>query len=122
MQIKFENIKLGLNQTKNPLFFQLGLHIDDAKARAAGLRHGGMAFCLVAKDELEALMGKGYKPFSLATIEGEFREDDNIDPTKPTLLKFDLTSFSFAGGAGNWSEILSAEPPKRNEPEAPKGL
>jgi len=122
MQIKFENIKLGLTQTKNPLFFQLGLHIDDAKAKEAGLTHGGMAFCLVAKDELKALMGAGFKPFALANIEGEFREDDNIDPTKPTLLKYDLMSFTFKGGMGSWDEILQAPPPKKEEAPAPKGF
>lgn len=122
MQIKFENVKLSVSQTKNQLFFQLGIHINKETAQANGLTHDGMAFSLVAKDELKALMGVGFKPFSLATIEGEFREEENIDPTRPSLIKFDLMSFNFKGGMGEWTELLNAEPPKAKEPEAPKGF
>lgn len=111
MEIKFENIRLSLNQTKNPLFFQIGVHVDEKKAKEVGLSHGGMAFALVAKDELKALMGAGFKPFSLATVTGEFREEENIDPTRPTLIKFDILSFTFKGGMGTWEEILAAPAP-----------
>ena len=52
--MKLENIKLSIGQTKNPQFFQLSFHIDDAKAAEARLSHGGRAFCVVAKDELKA--------------------------------------------------------------------
>ena len=121
MEIKFESIRLSLNQTKNPLFFQVGVHVDEKKAKEAGLSHGGMAFALVAKDELKALMGSGFKPFSLATIAGEFREEENIDPTRPTLLKFDLLSFTFKGGMGTWEEILTAPAPVK-VPEDTKGF
>jgi len=120
---KFENIKLSLSQTKNPLFFQLGLHLTDEKAKELGLSHGGMAFCLVSKDELKAMMGAGYKPFALATIEGEFREEENQDPMRPKLLKYELCSFTFKGGMGTWEEILNAPAIKKDDkPEAPKGF
>ena len=111
MEITFENARLSLSQTKNPLFFQVGIRVDEKKAKDAGLSHPGMAFALVAKDELKALMGAGFKPFSLATVTGEFREEENIDPTRPTLIKFDLLKFTFKGGMGSWEEILVAPTP-----------
>lgn len=121
MEIKFENVRLSLNQTKNPLFFQIGIHVDEKKAKESGLSHPGMAFALVAKDELKALMGAGFKPFSLATVAGEFREEENIDPTRPTLIKFDLISFTFKGGMGSWDEILTAPAPVK-APEGTQGF
>ena len=106
--MKLENIKLSISQTKNPMFFQLSFHLGEDKAKEAKLSHGGRAFCVVAKDELKALMGAGFKPFSLAGVEAELREEDNIDPTKPSLLKFDLLSAQFRGGMGDWTELLNA--------------
>ena len=120
--MKLENIKLSIGQTKNPQFFQLSFHLDDAKAAEAKLSHGGRAFAVVAKDELKALMGAGFKPFSLANIDVDLREQDNIDPTKPSLLKFDLLGATFRGGMGDWNEILNAPTPDKKEPEGTPGF
>ena len=120
--MKLENIKLSIGQTKNPQFFQLSFHIDDAKAAEAKLSHGGRAFCVVAKDELKALMGAGFKPFSLATVDVDLREQDNIDPTKPSLIKFDLLSAQFHGGMGDWNEILNAATPEKAPAEGTPGF
>ena len=122
--MKLENIKLSISQTKNPMFFQLSFHLGEDKAKEAKLSHGGRAFCVVAKDELKALMGAGFKPFSLATAEIELRADDNIDPTKPSLLKFDLLGATFRGGMGDWTELLNAPAPApaKKEPEGTPGF
>ena len=120
--MKLKNIKLSIGQTKNPQFFQLSFHLEDGKAAEAKLSHGGRAFCVVAKDELKALMGSGFKPFSLANIEVELREQDNIDPTKPSLLKFDLLSAQFRGGMGDWNEILNAPAPEKAPAEGTPGF
>lgn len=114
--MKLENIKLSISQTKNPMFFQLSFHIDDAKAAEAKLSHGGRAFCVLSKDEIKAIMGIGFKPFSLASIEANLREEDNIDPTKPSLIKFELISAAFKGGFGDWTELLNAPAPAKKEP------
>ena len=119
--MKLENIKLSISQTKNPMFFQISCHIDDAKAAEAGISHSGRAFAVVSKDELKALMGAGFKPFSLCTLEADIREEDNIDPTKPSLIKFELISATFRGGMGDWTELLNAPSPKK-EPEGTPGF
>lgn len=111
MNIKFENTRLSVSQTKNPLFFQVGVHIDLKKAQESGISHEGMAFCLVSKDEFKALMGSGFKPFSLADFTGEFREEENTKPGRPSLIKFELVEFKFRGGMGTWDTILEAPPP-----------
>ena len=116
-----ENVKLSISQTKNPMFFQISFHVDDAKAAEAKLSHGGRAFCVLSKDELKAIMGIGFKPFSLASIETNLREEDNIDPTKPSLLKFDLLGATFRGGMGDWSELLNA-PAKKETAESTPGF
>ena len=120
--MKLENVKLSIGQTKNPQFFQISFHIDDAKAAEAKLSHGGRAFCVVAKDELKALMGAGFKPFALATVDVDLREQDNIDPTKQSLIKFDLTGATFRGGMGDWTEILSAPVPAKEPAEGTPGF
>ena len=120
--MKLENIKLSVGQTKNPMFFQLSFHLPDSQAAEAEVSHSGRAFCVVAKDELKALMGAGFKPFSLANVEVELREDDNIDPTKQSLLKFDLLSAQFRGGMGDWTELLNAPAPAKKEPEGTPGF
>ena len=120
--MKLENIKLSIGQTKNPMFYQISFHLGEDKAAEAGLSHGGRAFCVVAKDEFKALMGAGFKPFSLATIDVELREEDNIDPTKPSLIKFDLTGAQFKGGLGDWTELLNAPAPANKEPEGTPGF
>ena len=120
--MKLENIKLSICQTKNPMFYQISFHLGEDKAAEAKLSHGGRAFAVVAKDELKALMSAGFKPFSLATIDVELREEDNIDPTKPSLIKFDLTGATFRGGMGDWTEILSAPVPAKKEPEGTPGF
>ena len=119
--MKLENIKLSIGQTKNPQFYQLSFHIDDAKAAETNLSHSGRAFCVIAKDELKALMGAGFKPFSLATVDVEFREQDNIDPTRPSLIKFELLSAQFRGGMGDWTEILNVVVPEK-APEETSGF
>lgn len=119
--MKLESIKMSIGQTKNPMYFQLSFHVDESKAAEAGLSHGGRAFCVVTKDELKALTGAGYKPFSLANIDVELREEENIDPMKQSLLKFDLTGATFRGGMGDWNEILSA-PVAKKEPEGTPGF
>ena len=118
--MKLENVKLSISQTKNPMFFQISFHVGDEKAKEAKLSHGGRAFAVVAKDELKALMGAGFKPFSLCTLEADLREEDNIDPTKPSLIKFDLLSAQFRGGMGDWTELLNA--PAKKEPEGTPGF
>ena len=120
--MKLENIKLSIGQTKNPQFFQISFHIDDEKAEEAKLSHGGRAFCVVAKDELKALMSAGFKPFAIASIEVDLREQDNIDPTKPSLIKFDLTGATFRGGMGDWNEILNAPVTEKEKPESTPGF
>lgn len=120
--MKLENIKLSIGQTKNPQFFQLSFHVSDEKAAEAKLSHGGRAFCVTSKDELKALMGIGFRPFSLANIEVELREQDNIDPTKPSLIKFDILGAQFRGGMGDWNEILNAPVPEKEKPEGTPGF
>ena len=120
--MKLENIKLSIGQTKNPQFFQLSFHIDDAKAADAKLSHGGRAFYTITKDELKALMGIGFRPFSLATVDVDLREQDNIDPTRPSLIKFDILSAQFRGGMGDWTEILQAPTPEKEALEGTKGF
>ena len=120
--MKLENIKLSISQTKNPMFFQLSFHLGEDKAAEARLSHGGRAFCVVAKDELKALMGTGFKPFSLCTLEADLREEDNIDPTKPSLLKFELLGATFRGGMGDWTEFLNVPAPAKKEPEGTPGF
>ena len=120
--MKLENIKLSISQTKNPMFFQLSFHITDSQAAEAKVSHGGRAFCVAAKDELKALMGAGFKPFSLCTLEADLREEDNIDPTKPSLLKFELLGATFRGGMGDWTELLKAPAPAKKEPEGTPGF
>ena len=120
--MKLENVKLSISQTKNPMFFQLSFHLGEDKAKEAKLSHGGRAFCVTSKDELKALVGAGFKPFSLATVEIELREEDNIDPTKPSLLKFDLLGATFRGGMGDWTELLNAPAPAKKEPEGTPGF
>ena len=120
--MKLENIKLSISQTKNPMFYQISFHLGEDKAAEAGLSHGGRAFCVVAKDELKALMGVGFKPFSLCTLEAGLREEDNIDPTKPSLLKFELLGATFRGGMGDWTELLNAPAPAKKEPEGTTGF
>ena len=111
--MKLENIKLSISQTKNPMFFQLSFHLGEDKAKEAKLSHGGRAFCVTSKDELKALMGIGFRPFSMADVDVDLREQDNIDPTKPSLIKFDLLSAQFRGGMGDWNEILNAATPEK---------
>lgn len=121
--MKLENIKPSLTQTKNPLYFQLGVRVDATLREAANLSHDGMAFAVIAKDELKALMGQGFKPFAKATLEVEFREEPNKDPLKPNLLKFDLIGASFTGGIGTWETILDAPVPNKDDSEdAPKAF
>ena len=120
--MKLENIKLSIGQTKNPQFFQLSFHIDDAKAAEAKLSHGGRAFCVTSKDELKALMGIGFRPFSLANVDVDLREQDNVDPTRPTLLKFDILGAQFRGGMGDWNEILNAPVVEKEKPEGTPGF
>ena len=120
--MKLENVKLSIGQTKNPQFFQISFHIGDEKAAEAKLSHGGRAFCVVAKDELKALMGIGFRPFSLANIDVDLREQDNVDPTRPTLLKFDILGAQFRGGMGDWNEILNAPVAEKEKPEGTPGF
>ena len=120
--MKLENVKLSIGQTKNPQFFQISFHLGEDKAAEAGISHGGRAFCVVAKDELKALMGAGFKPFSLCALEADLREEDNIDPTRPSLLKFELLGATFRGGMGDWTEILNAPAPTKKEPEGTPGF
>lgn len=120
--MKLENIKLSISQTKNPMFFQLSFHLGEDKAKEAKLSHAGRVFAVVSKDELKALMGAGFKPFSLCTLEADLREEDNIDPTKPPLLKFELLGATFRGGMGDWTELLNAPALAKKEPEGTPGF
>ena len=120
--MKLENVKLSISQTKNPMFFQLSFHLGEDKAKEASLSHAGRAFTVLSKDELKALMGSGFKPFSLANVEVELREQDNIDPTKTSLLKFDLLSAQFRGGMGDWTELLNAPVTEKEKPEGTPGF
>ena len=120
--MKLENIRLSIGQTKNPMFFQISFHLGEDKAKEADLSHAGRVFAVVSKDELKALMGAGFKPFSLCTLEADLREEDNIDPTKPSLLKFDLLSAQFRGGMGDWTELLNAAPAKKAPAEGTPGF
>ena len=45
-----------------------------------------------------------------------------IDPTKPSLLKFDLLGATFRGGMGDWTEILSAPVPAKEPSEGTPGF
>lgn len=119
--MKIENVKPSLTQTKNPLYFQLGIRVDATLKETANLSHEGMAFCVVAKDELKALMGAGFKPFAKATLDVEFFEADNEDPAKASLLKFELNGATFTGGMGTWETILNAPTPAKETPK-PKGF
>lgn len=120
--MKIENVKPSLTQTRNPLYFQLGVRVNADLKAAANLSHEGMAFCVLAKDELKALMGAGFKPFAKATMDVDFREDENQDPLKPTLLKFDLNSATFTGGMGTWETLLDAPVQPKDKPETPAGF
>lgn len=119
--MKLTNIKPSLTQTRNPLYFQLGVRVDAATKEAAHLSHEGMAFCVLGKDELKALMGAGFKPFARAELDVEFREEENEDPKKPKLLKFDLNEATFTGGMGSWETILDAPVREKEAPaDSPK--
>ena len=120
--MKLENVKLSISQTKNPMFFQISFHLGEDKAKEANLSHAGRVFAVVSKDELKALMGAGFKPFSLCTLEADLREEDNIDPTKPSLLKFELLGATFRGGMGDWNEILNAATPEKAPAEGTPGF
>ena len=120
--MKLENIKLSISQTKNPMFFQLSFHLGEDKAKEASLSHAGRVFAVVSKDELKALMGIGFRPFSLANVDVDLREQDNVDPTRPTLLKFDILGAQFRGGMGDWNEILNAPVVEKEKPEGTPGF
>lgn len=120
--MKLENIKFSLQTTKNPLYFQLSFPLSETKATEAKLSHGGRAFTVLSKSEVKALCGKGYKPFALANAEVDLREQDNQDPTRPTLIKFDLLSAEFRGGMGDWDDILEAPPAPEKSADKPKGF
>ena len=118
--MQLTNIKLSISTTKNPVYFQLGLVVDEKLKAEAGLSHTGMAFAVVNKDELLALMDLGFRPFSRATVDADFREEPNEDPKRPSLLKFELNSAEFTGGAGEWKCILEAIRKAKEETPSPK--
>lgn len=124
MKMTISDAKLSVQTTKNPMYLQVGLRLDEEHAKAAGLSHVGMAFAVVSRDEFMALMELGFKPFAKATLTGDFREDPNKDPAKQSLLKFDLDSVEFQGGTGSWESFLKAsmETKGNSEGDEPKGF
>ena len=106
--MKIHNAKMRITTTKNPLYFQLGLHIGEDVAKEAGLSRAGVAFATVSKDELLALMSIGFKPFAAGEVEVSLYETPNEDPKKLPLLNFELQDASFTGGFGEWKFILDA--------------
>ncbi len=122
MKITISDTRLSVQTTKNDLYFQVAVRVDQEHATAAGLSHTGMAFAVVSRDELKALMEVGFKPFAKATLTGDFREEPNKDPAKQSLLKFDIDSVEFNGGCGNWDSFLDKELTNASKDEAPRGF
>lgn len=118
--MKLTNVRLSIQPTKNPIYFQLGLAVDEKLKAEAGLSHTGMAFAVANRDEIGALIDIGFKPFSKASLDVDFREEPNEDPKKASLLKFELNSAEFTGGAGEWKFILEAIKKAKEETPSPK--
>ena len=117
--MKVDNIKLSIQPTKNPLFYNLSVPVTDEEAKNKGLSHAGRAYCLLSKDEVKALCAMGFKPFSTATLDIALREVENSNPDGNTLIKFDLAGTpKFQGGFGTWDEVLKAPAPATRTAES----
>ena len=110
--MKITNARIWVTPTKNPLRFLMGIRIDKAIAKYANLSHAGMASTILTKDELNALIGIGFKPFARANLEVDLYEDEDYDYCQPSRLHFDLKSVEFQGGIGAWETLLENIRPK----------
>ena len=109
--MKLENVKVWIEPTKNPLYFRMGIRINETLAQAVKFSHAGIAFAILLRDEIKALIDeKGFKPFAIATIEADFYEDFFEDYVYygPSALKFNLISAEFRGGIGSWDTLLDS--------------
>ncbi len=116
--MKIKNARIWVTPTKNPLRFLMGTRIDKATAQSANLSHAGMASAILMKDELNALIGIGFKPFARANLEVDLYEDEAYDYSSSSRLHFDLKSVEFQGGIGKWETLLenirSTENPQKH--------
>ena len=64
--MKIKDVRIWVTPTKNPLRYRMGIRIDKVIAQSANLSHAGMASTILTKDELNALIEIGFKPFSRA--------------------------------------------------------
>ena len=108
--MKLENVKVWIEPTKNPLYFRMGIRMNETMAKSAGISHAGMAATTLLRDEMNALVEKGFKPFSSATIEADFYEetDNAYGYYSPSALKFELINAEFKGGMGSWDTLLES--------------
>ena len=116
--MKITDARIWVTPTKNPLRFLMGIRIDRVTAQSANLSHAGMASTILTKDELNALIGIGFKPFARANLEVDLYEDEDYDYSGSSRLHFDLKSVEFQGGIGEWETLLEniktkAKPQKR---------
>ena len=110
--MKITDARIWVTPTKNPLRFLMGIRIDRVTAQSANLSHAGMASTILTKDELNALIGIGFKPFARANLEVDLYEDEDYDYCQPSRLHFDLKSVEFQGGIGAWETLLENIRPK----------
>ena len=110
--MKITDARIWVTPTKNPLRFLMGIRIDRVTAQSANLSHAGMASTILTKDELNALIGIGFKPFARANLEVDLYEDEDYDYCQPSRLHFDLKSVGFQGGIGAWETLLENIRPK----------
>lgn len=125
--MKIKDVRIWVTPTKNPVRFLMGIRIDKAIAQNANLSHAGMASTILTKDELNALIGIGFKPFASANLEVDLYEDEDYDYCQPSRLHFDLKSVEFQGGIGKWETLLEnigskAKPRKRCVAQAVTGF
>lgn len=118
--MKIKNARIWVTPTKNPLRFLMGIRIDKATAQSANLSHAGMASAILMKDELNALIGIGFKPFARANLEVDLYED--CDYSSSSRLHFDLKSVEFHGGIGKWVTLLENIRSKKRSKERCPGF
>ena len=112
--MRIEQTKVWVAPTKDPIQFLMGCLVNAALAKAANLSCSGMAYSLVAKDELMALIEVGFKPFAKATLEVELFEKE-FDYSDSRVLMFDLQNAEFNGGIGAWTALLEPRGPKKHK-------
>ena len=112
--MKIKDVRIWVTPTKNPLRYLMGIRIDKVIAQSANLSHAGMASTILTKDELNALIGIGFKPFSRVNLEVDLYEDEVCDYGNASRLHFDMKRVEFKGGIGKWETLLENVRSKAN--------